>query len=569
MRWFVLALMIGCAPGSGDPTEPTAPTEPTSPPVDTGFPPGDLANLHVRHDVNQGTTVVYGLFVESAPNFVNLARCVIEEGGCLPLLPQDEDTPLLVDPDDELDTDTLRTRYVGDVLGLGPYTLDYRENPDTQVGFYAADQTEVGPLDGYIGASWAGQWPEYVGTEDLYVSAPIDLITPPEGGKLTFTNGQGAILEWVPTGDGELTLSLSKGFGDAVVYHVDDDGYFELDTDALTGLLGITDEVTELTGVLTRWNRSTVLRFGHVVEYVASSEVSFGATLVQIGTRERVLAADECPQAQGALALEPGEYWGFLGAPRLDGQYDAPNTCLDPDNSSVYDDALGPDGLFRLVIAPRHQVTVDYTLFTESGSVYLVDNCNNVAGTCVDGSDLSEDPNEHEFVSFFNQDDDDRTLYLVVDATESNAESYFTLDVNDQLLDEPAMYDTCAQAEDAPATVTTGTWWGTFVAYTGGTNPGVGGCTGTSLGGADAMTPIVLGPGQTLTASVDMADGDPGLYLLYDCADTFSCPIGADQNLGPREGLSYTHSGAYPLTVYLVVDSKSGIKPYFLTIDIR
>lgn len=568
MRWTLAVLAIACS-RTIEP-EPTDPGDTNvEPPVDTGFPPGDLGNIHVRHDVNRDETTVYALFVESAPNFVTLARCVITESGCLPSLPADEDDPLLFDPRDSLEPETLRTRFVGDAISVGDYALEYRENPETKLGYYVTSVDEEDPQEGAAGVSWGGQWPEYLGADDIYLPSPMDTITPREDGKLTFTNNMLVPIEWVPTGEGEITLTISRDFGDAVVYSLNDDGYFELDSDDLGQRLGLTDEVTDLTATLSRWSRNTLVKFGHVVELIGSSDASFDLQFVQVGTRQRMFPADECAEAQGALALGAGQYFGFLGEPRVDSDYDAPTECLDPAETTFYDGSFGPDAMFRVVVPPRHQYTFDYNLLTESASIYLVENCNAIDATCRDGSDLDDAPNAHEFVSYFNQDDDPQTLYVVLDSTDFDGESFFTLDVQDQFLDEPDMFDTCSQAQASTARLGAGTYWGTFTGYAGHLNPGTGGCTGTSLPGADALTPVELQPGQTLTASVEMPESDPALYVLFNCSDLFSCPSGSDASLGGRETVSYTHNGNFPITVYLVVDSKSGITPYFLTLDIR
>jgi hypothetical protein len=570
MRFARLSLLfvIGCGTTTDDKAPPLYTTFPDPTVVDTGFPPGDLANIHIRYDVNEGTTNVFALFAESAPNFLNLAKCAIEESTCIPTMPVDEANPVTFDPDDSIDAETIRTRYVGDVLGVGKYVLPYAEKPETKLGYYALDATKIGLVEGWVGASWAGQWPTYSSSEDLLVPEPIQIITPFAGGIINFTNDSMVPFEWVPTGEGDVTLTLIPTSGDAIIYRMEDDGYFELDTDQLALELAISDPVTEFTAFMSRWSRNTAIRFGHVVEYVASSDVQFTAKLIQIGTRDRAIPSDECAQAQGALPLVGGGYWGYLGLPRLDSNVDTDSTCLGFGNA--YADSLGPDGMFRVQVEPRHFWTFDYNLLTESGSVYLVEDCNDVLGTCVDGADDSPDPNINEFVSYFNADDDTKTLYLVIDGTESGLESYFTLDAVDTLLAEPEMYDTCAEAEEhfLKPTVTEGTYWATFVAYTAGTNPGTGGCTGTSMGGSDAITPVEIPAGAVMTASVDMFGGDAGLYLLFNCNDAFSCPVGSDRSFDDRESVIYDNTAsAYPVTVYVVVDSKTGIAPYFLTID--
>src|SRR5262249_43717914 len=151
-----------------------------------------------------------------------------------------------------LTTTGVRTRYLGDTVTVGPYELPYREDPDTDLGFYTTDATEVGLVEGWLGASWAGQWPDYVGTDDLFVPEPILLTAPHAGGAITLASGTQAPIEWVPTGDGDLTLTLRPPFGDAVMYTLNDDGYFAIDADDVIAELGLTSPVVALTATLTR-----------------------------------------------------------------------------------------------------------------------------------------------------------------------------------------------------------------------------------------------------------------------------------------------------------------------------
>ncbi|NCG21879.1 MAG: hypothetical protein GWP91_22915, partial [Rhodobacterales bacterium] len=55
---------------------------------------------------------------------------------------------------------------------------------------------------------------------------------------------------------------------------------------------------------------------------------------------------------------------------------------------------------------------------------------------------------------------------------------------------------------------------------------------------------------------------------LYSCATTTSCAAGADNSVGSSEGLVYENITAASETLYLVVDSKTTLLPYFLTLDI-
>jgi hypothetical protein len=565
----LLLLGFALSACSGSSKKDTGPDpEPPEPPVvnDTGWPPGDLANIHIAHNVNTGQTEAYAVFVQSAPVFTNLAQCAVRKTTCFGGFAQDEDDFEEYEPDQDLEHEGISTRFAGFELQVGPYTLPYREDPDTKFGYYFTPGTDVEPpFDETIGVSWAGQWIEYEGSDDLYVPNPIEMLAPAPGSNIFFTNGERLPFEWVPTGQGLVTLSVSTRFTLARLYTLEDDGYFELDVDDLALL----SESDELTFKLTRWNSSTLRKYGHVIELLATSEVSFSGDYVQIGSRVPIQAADECPQAQGSLPLEAGGWWGFLGG-ELNADSDPP--CV----GNYPSDARGPDGIFRVNIDPKHAFSVDYNLFDFSGSIYFVEDCNDVNDTCLIGRDESPDPGGHEFVQIFNPNDDPQSVYLIIDAADNNASSVYTLDVTDEELVPPPMYDTCGAAqlgaqEQPPVLITTGKYYADFVAYQDHLNPGDGGCTGSSLTGADSLVAVQLQGGQSITAGLTMPGGDGALYLLYNCNDEFSCPVGSDVGgISAVENLVYTNYSAGVENLYLVVDSKGvGMRPYFLSITIQ
>lgn len=88
-------------------------------------------------------------------------------------------------------------------------------------------------------------------------------------------------------------------------------------------------------------------------------------------------------------------------------------------------------------------------------------------------------------------------------------------------------------------------------------------CLSASAKGRDRMYQVVVGPGQTLQASVTPTSPgfDPALYLIaaVGCADQpLSCLDGADQaGAGGAESILFQSALASPITVLLVVDSVS------------
>jgi hypothetical protein len=560
MRFLpILTLLSTVAACSGDDEVVPRTDDDFEPPqvIDTGWPPGDLGTIQLVHSVNSEKTQIYAVFAESAPSFVNLAECAIDGTICISGFPSDEDDWEDLDPDQEADRDAIPTTFVGYEMTLGDFELPYRVDPETKFGFYYYDASADELPQGWLGASFGGQLELYEGEEDMFVPPPMELQKPAIDDHIVFTNNEFVPLEWVPTNEGFVTLAVFTRFTLARHFLVEDDGYFELDVDGL-GLSGNTED---LTFVFTRWSRTSLNHKGHAIRFVASSEAYFTGEYVLVGNRTFTTTPDECTEAEGRQALQAGGWWGFLGGP-VNADYDPTNGCI----LGADADARGKDGIFRIDVQPKHSIGIDYNTYEESASVYLLDDCNNI-GTCFAGNDVSPDPNVSEFVQYFNPDDEIRSIYVVFDSTESG-DTVYTVDMTDEELLPPDMYDTCAEAEAAPNTLYPGSYYAEFTAYTDGLNPGAGGCTGTSLPGPDSMTPITLQSGETLTLNVSMPGGDPGVYLLYNCLNAFSCPVGSDASIGQNEELYYQNQSAGTENLFIVVDSKTVMRPYFMGVQI-
>ncbi len=570
MRIFVGTLLIllnACDPGTDpvDGTDGTTLPPPPDPTEDTGWPPGQVGHMHLWNQITSQRTRVYGTFSQNDFSFPNIAQCAIERIACLPPFPDAGDPPVILD-DDSFDQENMSTVFVGFEVGFGPYLLPYTEDPQTSFGSYGRDVSGQPVPVGWVGVSWGGTWKPYEGTENLFISPPIELIAPPSGAHIRFTNGQQLVLEWLPTGEGLVTIVVQPAVDEALLFSVEDDGYHAFDVDLD---LGLTEDTEDVTFTITRWNTSELRKYGHVVELTASSEANFTSTYNNIGTRTRILPADKCIEAQGRLPTETGGYWGFLDA--LEDDIDPINfgAACPPDTN--VSDSLGKEGFLKLELDPYESVNVDYNTFEPlSASTYLMTDCDDVT-TCIIAADVSDNSNDHEFVSYFNNSDDRQILYLGLDSSDKD-NGVFTVDLEVTELADPEMYDSCDEAKD-PSAITTGpgnsTYFETFTSYTADSNPGLGGCTGTSLGGNDAILVLEIPTQMTASVLVTMDNADPGIYLLYDCSNPSFCPVGSDMSLGPEEKFTYQNVSADTERVYLVVDSKGGLQPFFLSVDIQ
>lgn len=562
---FLATALAACAdPAEDDPTLVVGTVEqPTAPPDDTGWPAGDLANFHIAYHINNGNAEVTAVAAAATPGWLNYSQCAVRGVPCLSGIPGDEDEWKDVDLDQAVDRETTVTRFLGFEIEFGPYLMTYQEDPETKFGFYG-DQIDIGdlPEDQLVAPTWGGQWQEYKGKDDLFVSQPIEVLKPSPGENMTFTNGETIELEWVPTGHGQVTLLVNDRFNYARFFHFEDDGYQALDVD---NDLQISGDLAELTFTFARWNTETLRLYGHVVDLVASSDVGWSAQYYNIGNREPIDPADTCGEASGLPALAPGGYWGWLG--NKDASMAASGTCLDPAFQNPGGaSASGNEAIVRVEVGSHEQLSVTYNTYEESASVYLLSDCDAVS-SCLDGSDLDENDNVPEFASWFNYTDDPQTVFIVLD-TSSGGSTVFTVDIDIQPLLEPPMYDTCIEAR-AAYEILPGTYLGQLHPWVDDLNPGGGGCTGTSLGGADGMGRITVGPDQTLSVSVEMPGEDPGIYLLSDCANAFSCLAGQDASISEIENAAFHNTDPVnPVEVYLILDSKSGVADYVMSVSL-
>jgi hypothetical protein len=380
-------------------------------------------------------------------------------------------------------------------------------------------------------------------------------------------------VEWVPTGIGEVYIRVAQEFGLAQICRVIDDGYYEIDVDTL----GFGAELEEMRITLERWTRSSVRRKGNLVDLASVTNVSFNGVYFNIGNRDPIRPANGCEEAQGQPPLDAGEYWGRIAEPAYqDSVPSPPPDFVHPCTGLPVD---GLDAIVKVEVGPKESVSAVLNMADQSASLTAVESCSDPYGTCIIGSDKSLDNDFPEFISLFNPTEDPQTRYLVIDATfEPDADpgpnldnGLFTLDVSREVLTEPPMYDACSEANSQPV-ITKGNYYAEFTAFSPTLNPGTGGCTGTSMPGPEGMVGVELQPGQTLDVGVQTSGADVGIYLLRDCTDPFSTPtdVCSDVDLGENqvENLAYTNNSGNPERLTLVLDSKSGLQPYFLAINI-
>lgn len=311
---------------------------------------------------------------------------------------------------------------------------------------------------------------------------------------------------------------------------------------------------------------------------------------------ETVTCDDGCDAALGRCARLPTDVcytaadatngisttinWADLGS-----DYDPGATGCVPANQGTQTD--GPDAAFRIELQPDHVLVADLDLdFSDFGSLYLVENCQNIASTCVAGANADRYVDEE--LVYFNDTGSPQTLYLVADV-ETDSFGYGTaglvVTVQQQICSplstqcmmdhvqacdalgtawtdalctfgcangvcNPLTNDTCAGAIDLG---TSGPFTGRIDEYTGGVSPSFSGCTGRSASGPDALFSVTPAVGEVATVTVD-ADFDVALLVGSNCSDVpGSCVVGSDQTGGMREEAQFVGDGS---TYTVVVDSQ-------------
>ncbi len=557
-----IALSAGCGPttpdGNGDDDDDTNVTadDDTDDPL---YFDRDLGSLVlVRRNSGNGRSVyLYGLFVDEHPGFQNLARCAVSRGICLDILPVDEDTYIEPNTNQTFDPLFSEYRYVGLTVSLGQFEANYYNDA---VSYYYANVTEQAagvPISGEMGAKFGVEWGDYKGDADIMVSDDLELQYPRPGSLTRFHDGDTMLIEWVPNNEGDVYLTVSGGISFYRTYLLEDDGYFELDVNDF----GLGTDAFDLNFTLSRWNRGQVEHNGHTLDLVAMSEVTFRGEYFYVGGRTEVEIPNTCGEALTAPITQSGNYWGRL---KEWGHTDNIDPVSNLSCTGFF--ARGEDGIFRVQLEPLQSLTAEFVLLQDDAVTYVLEDCTDV-GTCVAGADDTVN-GAAEFVQYFNSTDETKEVYLIADGyLTTNGVFYMDITI-DQVL-EPDMYNTCPEAIQQPAPLGAGTYYTSYLPYTNLLDPGAGGCTNSSQVGPDSMTKVEVGAGQALMVNINMVGGDPALYVLYNCTNALSCAVGADVSVGDQETLAYTNVTNVSETVYLVVDSKTFLMPYFLTVDLQ
>jgi hypothetical protein len=565
-----LLVFTGCA--GGGPSDTSGVLPPTDTAItathtnpnyqDTGFPPGDEGSLMVVEA--GGHKGLYAMFVNQQPGFENLAYCAVTHTVCIPgfattPLPYDDvDKADPFDPTVRFASEFSQYRYVGDEITFAGYTAPLYYDSTHGFAYYYLDLTGQEEILGPVGVSWGAQWGPYLGTNDITLHEPIELLTPREGAQFNVTNATTFPVEWTPQEDGG-TIHLFAFVGDplftGVQFTLQDDGYFDVPIDTV---MGLAVNPNNIQFSLERWNTDSVTFHGNTLDIAQVSQATFAAHFDYVGSRTELVPADNCAEAVNETAISSVGTYSYWS--RLKGyQVDVPNACnlLNGNN---------PTGLVRVDMPPLTRLEATEQIPDPSkgdAAVWITDNC--MGNACLAGADINAIPLPESVAYFNTSTTETKTVYVVLSGA-GITDGIVTLDiVLDQLLD-PQMKDECLAATQEPA-IGDGAYYSSETSFLNSLDPGIV-CTGDQTPGPDAMTHVLVPAGETITVLAQMdPPGDPALYIMTQCTNPQFCVAGADRSLGQGESVQWTNTAGSPANIYLVVDTKGApLQPYFLTI---
>lgn len=271
------------------------------------------------------------------------------------------------------------------------------------------------------------------------------------------------------------------------------------------------------------------------------------------------------------------------------------NSCIPASGGTQAD---GPDVAYRVDVPPGHVMQAQLSRASgDYASLYLVEDCSDAAGTCVQGANAGTF-NDEELI-YFNTSSDTETLYLIADVEfDSFGYGSATLTIGVQQTTctpnatrctgdsvescdrlgtgwaatlcsfgcaggacNPVTNNSCMTPVDLDAV---GSFTGRIDEYTSSYTPGFSGCTGRSASGPDAVFSTTPAAGEVATVTVD-ADFDAALWVTTDCSDpAANCVAGADISGQNSELVQFLGDGS--TTFNVIVDSQfSGAGEFTVT----
>ncbi len=504
-----------------------------------------------------------GMAFEDRGGLINTAGCVASFFvPCIPDVYPDLDTPT-----DYVgwEPDSYYIYNAGATIDLGPYGMvmdDYGMYFDI---YFLYDPHYGDVTDGPIpteGEEWGlsvygdGAWPAYYGVSDVTAVPNMEVTTPDIKGDHHLISDQVMPLRWNPSFTGGEVWLHVFGFG-AIgaepinkVWHLTDDGEYDLDLSTLS--------MNELTTNMQVWLSRT--SFGVPSWDVFDAAVGQHSASVwdvntyYTGDRTLLEPIDVCHDAETALPIAPGSYYGSLTSM-------TPGT--DPGDGGCTGRAEpARDGFYKVILEPDQRVDVTVQAAGSDVAVYLLTDCSDTT-TCLGGSDVIRPPDSGtETVAYANRSLLAEVVYIAVDGAGGPAgePEFFLMDVAIGGADPTTPFpDTCVEATYGPA-VPPGGYTTSLEGYADDLNPGPAGCAGFGLdsAGGDAIMKVEVPNGNRVKAD---SSANNAVYFVLDCTDERTCLAGG----GPDSAVSFLNNTGVDQTVFLVVDDLTGLPATVLT----
>jgi hypothetical protein len=560
------ASLLGCA---GDPPEQAEPDETgdtapvTLPPLgdDEGslvvlswLPSAGRAPLVAKGDAR---TVMLGMFARSREGIVNLAQCVgSSESFCAEALPAAPGDSVVVTEMDPLILEDLRTVYVGEEVRLGPWSAPYES--DSGVGYYRSTEPGAALPTEPVALTLDGEWAPYASEPVIPVPTPIEVTSPDPALEFDLHDSAPLDLRWVPAPTGATGAADAGAVYLAVsttreerLFLLEDDGQEWIDLSPL-GLA----EGAAVDMILGRWTVTPIDHRGHDLQLQIQSNQQLFGTWRTTGPRvELTELYDDCAAAEAAPGVSPGNYTGDL--------YEA-SPDLDPGTGGCTGfQARGPDAVVPIDLLAEELLTVNYQLLADDASLYLVTDCTDEVGTCLVGSDVSQNGGAVEQAVYLNATGGPQRVYAVLDSFLGVTER-FNLDILIESIGGDVLVPTCIEAMDQ-GPIGSGNYRGSLAVHADLLAPE---CAGTSEGG-EGMLQVYLEPGGTVQATASSAGTNPVVYLMYHCAIAESCFYAENDESGDSEELRYTNTTGVAEFFYLVVDGDTNLGDYELDLTVQ
>ena len=554
-----LILIAGCASNqldTGDNPLPGPVLTETGTEATVGSDRGHVTLLTLPEQVGvPAQNLLAGVFVEADRGWDNLAQCLSRPGTyCAQNFPTAIDDWEPLDAYQESIPQSLLTRAVGSFIELGPFRAEYLLDEEQGLDIYFQDLGEVKDVPESLSLHIpGGVWPEIELEQVVTMPSPMRVLEPDPLQAHYFHNAHPVTFRWVPGEQGDVYLAMVS-FTTSRLYRLEDDGEFELDLAAL-GLF----DFEAVTFALGRWSRVEVPTPGGTLHVTVQSDQYLHGYNREIGDRTKILAPDTCDEAMAAPSLEPGSYWGDTREH---------HNSLNPGKFGCTGfNAGAQDGIIPVDLAPAEYIELTYQLPQDDASVYFVEDCS-TAGTCLVGADatLGSGP---EVLSFYNDQDTEQRIYLVVDAYQypltPSVTDVFYLDVEMTEILGDVLVNDCAEAM-ASTTLQTGSYEGSLGGHINRLDPEDSPSCGTAAPGGEGIAKVTLNPGETISVEVQMPDADPILYWTWACNLVDSCIDLVNLDNSTVETLTWTNDTPFQENRYLIVDSAAGATTYYLSV---